>query len=678
MAFLQTLKEEASKNIREGLRDKFESSTGIVGQTFRDRREKAERQQEIDEQVGEINLQTSKIAATGATLGRLESAFLQISDNVQVLAKAMDAYVTTREETNKALGQSAQQVKQSTTAAAPPAAIKELVDDKEEKSLFDKISGLFDRFRKNPKQPPKQPPKRRPSGRERTNNARTRAEEAAKKRGAPKEEVKKAGQKAAEKAAQREAGKEASKAAIKAAAKKSLSKTIGKIAAKSIPIVGVGVGVAFAVSRLLRGDVAGAGIEVAGGLAGPLTSIPAEITNTARDIFFEEYGHYPDPRDPADVAKLKTIYEGVKETAEEMLGQKVDTPKAEEAKKPTPSAVQTVNPNSELPPSSLALLKPPVAVPSSQAVATSSVPTNAIRTESGGTLTTSSGDAVKSSIPSADTKPPAAPPPTTAPTAAAAPVAKPPVAATAPTTPADKPTGLVGSIVNSLKESGITSIKAISNILATIKAETGFKVRSEDTFYRSAESIQKTFGKDRIPTLEFAQQFVGKPEELANEVYKKTDGNSAPGDGYKYRGRGWIQHTGKNQYAAIAKFSGVDVLNNPDLLNDPAVASKALAWFFLKYKKKKPEQLESIGEVNSAVGFADTTGQKAKDRAASAELITADISGGQDLEKLNANVATAKKPTGRSNVTVIAVNNTTEIRKAASPQPRKESTTMVG
>jgi len=671
MAFLQTLKEETSKNVREGLRDKFESSTGIIGQTFRDRREKAERQQEIDEQVSEINLQTSKIAATGATLGRLESAFLQISDNVQVLAKAMDAYATTREETNKALGKSAQQVKQpSATAGAPPAAIKELADDKEEKSLFDKISGLFDRFKKTPKQPPK----RRPSGRKRTNNARTRAEEAAKKRGAPKEEVKKAGQKAAEKAAQREAGKEASKAAIKAAAKKSLAKTIGKIAAKSIPIVGVGVGVAFAVSRLLRGDVAGAGIEVAGGLAGPLTSIPAEITNTARDIFLEEYGYYPDPRDPDDVAKLKIIYEGVKETAEEMLGQKVKTSEAEEAKKPTPSATPPDESSAE----TARLLRPPVAVPSSQAVATSSVPTNAIRTESGGTLTSSSGDAIQSGIPSVDTKPPAAPPPTTAPTVAAAPVAKPSVAATAPTTPADKPTGLVGLIVNSLKESGITSIKAISNILATIKAETGFKVRSEDTFYRSAESIQKTFGKNRIPTLEFAQQFVGKPEELANEVYKKTDGNSAPGDGYKYRGRGWIQHTGKNQYAAIAKFTGVDVLNNPDLLNDPVVASKALAWFFLKYKNKKPEQLESIGEVNSAVGFADTTGQKAKDRAASAELITADISGGQNLEKLNANVAAAKKPTGGSNVTVIAVNNTTEIRKAASPQPRKESTTMVG
>jgi predicted chitinase len=92
---------------------------------------------------------------------------------------------------------------------------------------------------------------------------------------------------------------------------------------------------------------------------------------------------------------------------------------------------------------------------------------------------------------------------------------------------------------------------------------------------------------------------------LANHVYKSTDGNSAPGDGFKYRGRGFIQHTGKNQYAAISKATGTDLLSNPDALNSPEVASKAIAWFFLNYKRLKPKDMENISKVNKAVGFAD-------------------------------------------------------------------------
>lgn len=161
-----------------------------------------------------------------------------------------------------------------------------------------------------------------------------------------------------------------------------------------------------------------------------------------------------------------------------------------------------------------------------------------------------------------------------------------------------------GVIVSALTEAGLSQ-KAQANVLAQVKAESNFKPQSENLKYTKAEGIANTFGKTRIPSVEFAQQFVNNPEALANHVYAKTDGNSEPGDGWKYRGRGYLQHTGKNQYVAIKKYTGVDVVSNPDLLNDPAVAAKAVAWFFLDYKKKKPEQLENISEVNKAVGFAD-------------------------------------------------------------------------
>ena len=189
------------------------------------------------------------------------------------------------------------------------------------------------------------------------------------------------------------------------------------------------------------------------------------------------------------------------------------------------------------------------------------------------------------------------------------------VPAAAPTAPTKAPeaapkegekplevTGVQATIVKSLNESGVTSPKAHANVLATVKAESNFKVQSENLNYSSPQRIMDVFGKRRIPSAEFAEPLVKNPEALANEVYKTTDGNSAPGDGFKYRGRGFIQHTGKNQYAAISKFTGADVLSNPDLLNSPDIAAKAIPWFLLSYKKLKPDDVENMSKVNKIFG----------------------------------------------------------------------------
>jgi len=142
--------------------------------------------------------------------------------------------------------------------------------------------------------------------------------------------------------------------------------------------------------------------------------------------------------------------------------------------------------------------------------------------------------------------------------------------------------------------------------------------------YSTAERIQKIFGKKRIPSEEFAEQFVKNPEALANHVYKTTDGNSAEGDGFKYRGRGFIQHTGKNQYKEISKATGVDLVSNPDALNSPEVAAKAIPWFFLNYKRMKPDDMDDMSKVNKAVGFAGGAEYAAK-RETSAKEIYASI-----------------------------------------------------
>ena len=58
-------------------------------------------------------------------------------------------------------------------------------------------------------------------------------------------------------------------------------------------------------------------------------------------------------------------------------------------------------------------------------------------------------------------------------------------------------------------------------------------------------------------------------------------GNTKPGDGYKYRGRGFIQITGRYNYTKYGERFGVDLINNPDLALDPTISAKILAAYFV-------------------------------------------------------------------------------------------------
>ena len=108
----------------------------------------------------------------------------------------------------------------------------------------------------------------------------------------------------------------------------------------------------------------------------------------------------------------------------------------------------------------------------------------------------------------------------------------------------------------------------------------GFKAVSENLNYGAA-GLQSIFKK--YFTAESAKEFERKPEKIANIVYanRMGNGNQASGEGYKFRGRGYIQLTGKDNYSAFDKTVEDDILASPDL-----VATKypllSAAWFFHK------------------------------------------------------------------------------------------------
>ncbi len=87
------------------------------------------------------------------------------------------------------------------------------------------------------------------------------------------------------------------KAAVRRAAGPIIGKALGRTVLKSIPIVGAGIGAAFAIGRLLQGDVLGAGVELGSGVAGPLTAVPALAASVTRDTYASVYGVQPE-QDP--------------------------------------------------------------------------------------------------------------------------------------------------------------------------------------------------------------------------------------------------------------------------------------------------------------------------------------------------------------------------------------------
>ena len=177
-------------------------------------------------------------------------------------------------------------------------------------------------------------------------------------------------------------------------------------------------------------------------------------------------------------------------------------------------------------------------------------------------------------------------------------------------------------LVKKLTETGITGKREQANILAQIQRESGGVAKSENLNY-SAEQLLKTF-PNKIKSIEEAQQLVQQgPEAIGNKIYGGRMGNAAD-EGFKYRGRGLIQLTGKDNYAKYGKLLGIDLVNKPDLANDPKIA-KDIAVAYFNEAKKRGTNLADIGSVGKAVGYVDIGGKETAQRAQLASQLEGQI-----------------------------------------------------
>lgn len=106
----------------------------------------------------------------------------------------------------------------------------------------------------------------------------------------------------------------------------------------------------------------------------------------------------------------------------------------------------------------------------------------------------------------------------------------------------------------------------LAHVLGQAHQETGGFASTHENLNYSAEVLLDVFKKYFTPSE--AKAYARQPERIANRVYanRMGNGNEQSGDGWKYRGRGAIQLTGKNNYKAFGDYLGVDLLNNPDLV----------------------------------------------------------------------------------------------------------------
>ena len=108
----------------------------------------------------------------------------------------------------------------------------------------------------------------------------------------------------------------------------------------------------------------------------------------------------------------------------------------------------------------------------------------------------------------------------------------------------------------------------------------GFNRIVENLNY-SASGLRSTFGK-YFPTLAIANQYARKPEKIANRAYasRMGNGNESSGDGWKYRGKGLIQLTGKNNHELFAESIGKTLDDTIVYLGTKAGAVESAAWFW--------------------------------------------------------------------------------------------------
>jgi len=174
-----------------------------------------------------------------------------------------------------------------------------------------------------------------------------------------------------------------------------------------------------------------------------------------------------------------------------------------------------------------------------------------------------------------------------------------------------------------LKNFGIDTTLRVSAFLSQVLHESGYLLALEENLNYSADGLANTWPKryakkalnglyaknsvGRYLPSDLAIKITRKPVLIASDCYANRMGNGSAEskEGWKFRGRGLIQVTGKSNYAQLTLETGVDFISNPDLLKEPAYALISACWFWKSNNLNRFADKQDIIGLTKAINGGD-------------------------------------------------------------------------
>lgn len=148
--------------------------------------------------------------------------------------------------------------------------------------------------------------------------------------------------------------------------------------------------------------------------------------------------------------------------------------------------------------------------------------------------------------------------------------------------------GLLTTLINELCTQYGMNVDQFHEFIAQVCHESrGFEAKSEDLLFTTAARIHEVW-PTRFPTVESAKPYIRDSQRLANKVYANRMGNGdeASGDGFKFRGGGFIQITGRDMYTKFARYKAADLSTIARLVRtEDRWALDSALWLFCIEKK---------------------------------------------------------------------------------------------
>lgn len=163
------------------------------------------------------------------------------------------------------------------------------------------------------------------------------------------------------------------------------------------------------------------------------------------------------------------------------------------------------------------------------------------------------------------------------------------------------------SFIETAERYKINTKLRIAHFLAQSGHESAGLTKFTENLNYSKIGLLKTFSKYFNGTT--AGMYEHKQMDIANIVYSNRGGNgdTKSGDGWKYRGRGAIQVTMKNNYLALSKSTGIDFVSNPDLLSTTKYALLSAGWFWDEHNLNTLADANKLDSISDIINIGHET-----------------------------------------------------------------------